>query len=91
MFLVFKSARELTFLGNDPQSLMSQGSTQDVRTQIESEVNQDLGKQEKKKGVGGGRRHCGGDSSPASRIIGIVFKLAVGIFHFLDRLTSLMV
>ena len=52
MFLVFKSARELTFLGNDPQSLMSQGSTQDVKAQIESEVNQDWGNRRKRKELG---------------------------------------
>jgi len=90
MLLVFKSTRELTFLGNDPQSLMPQRPTHDVRTQIKSEVNQDWENRRKRKELGG-RRHCGGDSSPASGIIGIVFKLAVGIFHFLDRLTSLMV
>jgi hypothetical protein len=52
MFLVFKSARELTFVGNDPQSLMSQGSTQDVRTQIESEGNQEWGNRRKRKELG---------------------------------------
>jgi len=53
MFLAFESARELEFLGNDPQSLMSQGSTQDVRTQIGSEVSQDWGNRRKRKELGG--------------------------------------
>jgi hypothetical protein len=53
MFLVSKSARELTFLGNDPQSLMPQRPTHDVRTQIKREVNQDWGNRRKRKELGG--------------------------------------